>query len=133
MYSWGCPLTAADKDVKMADGTQMGVHTMAIAAQRAIFSLNCINLCSPLVEVKFGDWNNQPLKMNLKKELLATMKSQKLCLFLLHNMLPIIVACSDMHPSCLSLDFQQVSTSLMLKLTASGVAKKVLQLAGSQH
>ena len=46
------------KDVDMADGTQMGVHTTTIAAQRAIFSLNHINLHTPPLEVKFGEWNN---------------------------------------------------------------------------
>ena len=78
------------KDIDMADSTQMGVHTTAIAAQQAIFSLNCINLCTPPLEVKFREWNDRPLKMNWAKDLLATMKSQELWPFLLHNMLPLI-------------------------------------------
>ena len=121
------------KDVDMADSTQMGVHTTAIAAQRAIFSLNRINLRTPPLEVKFGEWNDRPLKMNRAKDLLATMKSQELRPFLLHNMLPLIIPRSDVESSCLSLDFQQVSTSPMLKLTATGLAKKVLRFAGGQH
>ena len=121
------------KDVDMADGTQMGVHTTAIAAQQAIFLLNRINLCTPPLEVKFGEWNDQPLRMKWEKDLLATMKSQELRPFLLHNMLPLIISRSDVESSCVSLDFQQVSTSLMLKLTATGLAKKVLRLAGGQH
>ena len=108
------------KDVDMANGTQMGVHTTTIAAQHAIFLLNRINLRTPPLEVKFGQWNDQPLKMNRAKDLLSTMKSQELQPFLLHNMLPLIIPCSDVESSCLSLDFQQVSTSPMLKLMATG-------------
>ena len=48
-------------------------------------------------------------------------------------MLPLIIPRSDVESSCLSLDFQQVSTSLMLKLMATGQAKKVLWFTGGQH
>lgn len=123
----------SEQDVDMEDGTPMGVNAIAISAQRAIFSLNRINLRSPPVDLKFGQWNDRPLKMNRAKELLATMRSQELRPFLLQNMLPIIIPRSDVDSTCLSLDFQHTSTSPMIKLTASGLSKGRIQLAGGRH
>ena len=63
-------------DVEMEDGTQVGVHVIDIAAQRAMFLFNRVNLLSPPLKMKFGEWNDRPLMVKHAKELLETMKSQ---------------------------------------------------------
>jgi hypothetical protein len=126
-----------DLDVEMADtkgeGAQMGVDTLDIAAHRAIFSLNRINLLKPPLPLKFGNWNSRPLRPNRAKELLDTMKSQETRPYRLQNMIPIIISRGDVDPGCLSMDFQAVSTSPILKLTPTGMTKLGLGIAGGQH
>jgi len=45
-------------------------------------------------------------------------------------MLPIIISKYDVDPGCLNMDIHEVSTAPFLMLTASGMKKAVLQIAG---
>jgi hypothetical protein len=125
--------TDSDIDDMEVDDVQMGVDALDIAAHRAIFSLNRINLRKPPLQLQFGIWNSRPLQLNLAKDLLNTMKSQETRPFRLQNMIPIIISRTDVDPGCLSMDIQAVSTSPLLKLSESGRQKVSLQVAGGQH
>jgi hypothetical protein len=89
----------SDEEMGNVEEVQMGVDSLDIAAHRAIFSLNRINLHKPPLTLKFGNWNSRPLRPNRAKELLDTMKSQEIRPFRLQNMIPIIIPQSDVDPA----------------------------------
>jgi hypothetical protein len=125
--------TDNDIDDMPVEEVQIGVDSLDIAAHRAIFSLNRINLRKPPLPLTFGKWNSRPLRLKLAKDLLNTMKSQETRPFRLQNMIPIIISRSDVDPACLNMEIQAVSTSPMLKLSESGRHKVSLGIAGGQH
>ena len=115
-------------------GATTMIDPMDTLCNNAIFGYCHVNLFEPPVQLKFREYNKQPLVDMWAKKFAASIWSTNVRLFVWNNMLPLVISKDDIEAECYELN-PNVEKAPMLKLKAGVVEKGGygLKFAGGQH
>lgn len=100
----------------------------------AQFSVNIIDLFTPVKPINFGRWNSRHLKEPEWKKLVEFMTTQGIKPFSYDNMMPLVINRRHVDPDCISNGSNGYDAKMLVLSKEAEVEKlEVLELAGGRH